>query len=374
MTAAPPRRTRRVLPALLLIAAVALLGWSDLRYLITAPEARTAAAALRGTTVYVAPGEQEVLDAARVEQVIGDRPIVVAVLADTYDGDQLDACKVVARLQPRTIVLAYLGSERGAYPAICATDRFPEPQNVKDSILEDVSRTDTWLSGIARTAQQASQFRVNDQQADRTPEIEELVLAFDARAVVDYPDGVPTRKAGADPRTWTAVLAQLTALVVVLAAAFAGLRWLAHRLREWCRPGTRCATASWNWMRGSRRSQTGWFTRVRSCGATIRRRRYATPRQPSATCWRSPPSRRRADRTSSMSPRRRCDGSTRHFPGRGHDRVADRGRAAGSRGGRACCQRLATGRFGRSAGAGPVGACPARSRTRDGPGPERVRS
>jgi len=233
MTAAPPRRTRRVLPALLLIAAVALLGWSDVRYLITAPEARTAAAALRGSTVYVAPGEQEVLDAARVEQVIGDRPIVVAVLADTYDGDQLDACTVVARLQPRTIVLAYLGSERGAYPAICATDRFPEPENVKDSNLEDVSRTDTWLSGIAMTAQQASQFRVNDQQADRTPEIEELVLAFDARAVVDYPDGVPTRQAGADPRTWTAVLAQLAALVVVLAAAFAGLRWLAHRLREW---------------------------------------------------------------------------------------------------------------------------------------------
>lgn len=233
MTADPPRRPRRVLPVLALVAAVTFLGWSDVRYLITAPEARTAAAALRGSTVYVAPGEQEVLVASRVRQVIGDRPIVVAVLADTYDGDQLDGCKVVARLQPRTIVLAYLGGERGAYPAICATDRFPAPQNVKDSSLEDVSRTDTWLSGIARTAQQASQFRVNDRQADRTPEIEELVLAFDARSVVDYPDGVPTREAGADPRTWTAVLAQLAALVVVLGAAFAGLRWLVHRFREW---------------------------------------------------------------------------------------------------------------------------------------------
>lgn len=224
---------RRVLPLLVPVVAVALLGWSNVRYLITAPEARTAAAALRSSTVYVAPGEQEVLDAPRVEQVIGDRPIVVAVLADTYDGDHLDAGKAVARLQPRTIVLAYLGSERGAYPAICATDRFPEPENVKDSNLEDVSRTDTWLAGIARTAQQASQFRVNGRHADRTPEIEELVLAFDARAVLDYPAGVPTRKAGADPRTWAAVLAELAALVVVLASAFAALRWLARRWREW---------------------------------------------------------------------------------------------------------------------------------------------
>lgn len=194
------------------------------RYALAPPETHQAAAGLRDSVVYVAPGAEGVLDEDRVRQVIGDRPIVVAVLAASYTGDHLDACEHLARRMDRTIVLAYLASEPGGYPAYCPTARFPEPQVTEGMDSLEVDAVDNWLWRVARVAQQASRFRVDDRQVERTPEIEEYVLAFDALAVREYPDGVPTRDAGADPLTWLSVAGRLLAVLAVVGAVSVALR------------------------------------------------------------------------------------------------------------------------------------------------------
>lgn len=217
-----------------LVAVVLLvaLGWSTARYLLSAPEAREAAAGLRTDSVWVAPGAEDVLDEQRVRQVLGDRPIVVAVLAESYTGDSLDACDDVAARQPRTIVLLYLASERTEYPTICATRRFPEPAVTEGSDALGTSAVDQWLFRLGIVAERSARYRVDDETVDRTPEVEELVLAFDALAVEEYPDGVPTRDAGAAPLTWATVLLQLAGMVVGLVALHLLLRRLAQRYGE----------------------------------------------------------------------------------------------------------------------------------------------
>jgi hypothetical protein len=227
--AAAARRPRRygsaigwtVVLGLALLAAVLV---PLVRYALTPSEAHQAAAGLRDSVVYVAPGAEDVLDEDRVRQVIGDRPIVVAVLAASYTGDHLDACEHLARRMDRTIVLTYLASEPGGYPAYCPTSRFPEPQVTEGIESLEVDAVDNWLWRVARVAQQASRFRVDERRVDRTPEIEEYVLAFDALAVREYPDGVPTRAAGADPVTSLTVAGRLLAVLAVIGTVYVALR------------------------------------------------------------------------------------------------------------------------------------------------------
>lgn len=221
---------RRLVRALLLLVLAAVAGYPLVRYLLLPAEAREAAVGLRSSAVFVPAGGEEVLDAERVRAVVGDRPIVVAVLAASYRGKVLHGCRAVARQQPRNLVLTYQSSRPGSYPAICAGADFPEPDvpEPRTDILGD--RTDLWLLGLSRAAQQASQFRVSPASVDRTPEIEELVLAFDAQVVQDYPAGLPRRVASPAPQTLARVLAQLLGLVVLLLLGFALVRLAARRL------------------------------------------------------------------------------------------------------------------------------------------------
>lgn len=228
----PPRRSGAVngwtlVVALALLTAVAV---PLVRFLLAPPEAREAAAGLRESVVYEAPGAGGVLDEERVRQVIGDRPIVVAVLAESYTGDHLDACKHMARRMTRTVVLTYLASEPGGYPAYCPTRRFPEPTVTEGNEYLETSAVDNWLWKVALVAQRSSQFRVDEDRLDRTPEIEEFVLAWDALAVKEYPDGVPTREAGADPITLVSVAGRLLGVLALIVVLHLALRWGAEHV------------------------------------------------------------------------------------------------------------------------------------------------
>lgn len=226
-----PVRRRRLLPGLLVLLVLGLACVPVVRWALTPVEVRRAATALSDTSVTVAPGTQ-VLDVDRVRAVVGDRPLVVAVLAPTWSGRLLDACHAIARRQPRNLVLVHRSDEVGAYPGICAGDDFPEPDVPEPRTDALGDRTDVWLFGLSRDAQLSSQFRVAPTRVDRTPEVEELVLALDAQVARVYPDGLPRRIASPAPETLGRVLLQLAGLAGLLLAAFAGLRAAAQRVRR----------------------------------------------------------------------------------------------------------------------------------------------
>lgn len=223
---APPRRRGRW--ALLLLVLLALLLYPLGRFLLTPPEAREAAAGLRASAVFVAADGRDVLDAERVRQVVGDRPIVVAVLRRSYRGGALAACEAVARQQPRNLVLAYRAGFPGEYPGICAGRRFPEPETEQAGASQLGGAVAVWLWHLGDVAQKASAFRVSEKTVDRTPEVESLVLAFDEAVRDDYPHGVPRRVASPAPLTLGRVLLQLLGLAGLLLAGFVGLRLLAR--------------------------------------------------------------------------------------------------------------------------------------------------
>ncbi len=212
--------------SLLLLVLVLLAALPLVRYLRTPGEARQAAAGLRSSAVFVPPGARGVLDADRVRQVVGDRPLVVAVLAAGYRGDALDGCEAVARQQPRNVVLTYRASDPGGYPTLCHGRSFPEP-DVPAPAADDLDRTDLWLFRLGISVQRATVYRVSRTTLDRTPEVESLVLAFDNQVAQDYPDGIPRRVASPEPETLARVLVRLAGLVGLLLALAAALRGVA---------------------------------------------------------------------------------------------------------------------------------------------------
>lgn len=223
--AAVERRSPYVVLGLVVALAVVLVP--VVRYLLIPGETRTAAAALRDAPAYVAPGAGDLLDVDRARQVIGDRPILVAAFPASYGKGRLDVCTDIARILPSNLVLTYVGP---ASPGICTGDDFTEPSTGKANSLG--SKTDNWVFRLSIAADRASQFRVSDDVPDRTPEVEELVLAFDAAVARDYRDGVPRREATAGAVTWASVLLRLVGLAVGLVVLFLLLRVLAVRLRD----------------------------------------------------------------------------------------------------------------------------------------------
>ncbi|MDQ2722098.1 MAG: hypothetical protein M3Y19_02135 [Actinomycetota bacterium] len=199
---------------------LALFGYQQYGYWSIPAPARAAGAALRGGAAYADPREPGVVDLARARQVLGDRPIMVAVLPADYPGSDLDACGDVAKQHSANLAMTYRGA---GDPTVCAGSKFPAPQTKSED-------TDQWVFSLAIETDYAAQYRVSAESRAHTPEVEELVLAFDAAVRSDYPDGVPVRQTSPDPLVWWRVILELAGLVLLTVAVFAALRYASRKL------------------------------------------------------------------------------------------------------------------------------------------------
>lgn len=198
-----------------------LLGWQFLSSWTFDPGARAAVDALYATAAYEAASEPGIVDVARARQVVGDRPIVVAVLVPGTDA--LDRCRDVVARHTEVVAFVYTGPDASG---ICAGDDFPAPDT------SDLS-TDLWVELVITDARYSSQFRVEPGRRDHTPQVEEFVLAFDAAVPAHYTDGVPRRELAVSPRVWWEVVARLAGAVAVVVAGFVLLRTVAARALAW---------------------------------------------------------------------------------------------------------------------------------------------
>lgn len=187
---------------------------------------------LRTTSVYAAPGAPPSVDVARARQVIGDRPIVVAVLGRTplpAADDHLerqDLCQDVADATPTNLVMIYAMDSRGYDSSICEGPQFANPSYPVDA--------DDFDLGLITAAELAWTYRATD--TNLTPQIEEYVLAFDLQAAKSYAKVVPRRAVVQPPppapsavQTWQIVLA-IVGLIVAVVTLFALLRLIVHVL------------------------------------------------------------------------------------------------------------------------------------------------
>lgn len=147
---------------------------------------------LRTTSVYEErPGIPGVIDAERARDLIGDRPIVLALLDDTPLADpegvglaHYDLCDEIARVVPTSLVVVYVTRDTGEYDqAYCTGPQFSNPQNPVDA--------SNYSFGLIAKAELSWKYRATGE--DKFPEVEEFVFAFDEQAREDYPNGVPTR-------------------------------------------------------------------------------------------------------------------------------------------------------------------------------------
>lgn len=202
--------------ALLLgLAAVVLQQYSTW----TTPAAvRRAAQGLDGSSAYADPSAPGVIDLARARQVIGDRPILVAVLPPNTGSRIYKLCEQVVQRHPGNVALVYQGSKSSA---ICKGDDFPKPTTATDA--------DQWLEVLIITTDYSSSLRTSSDTTDHTPDVEEFVLAFDAAVNKDYADGIPRRSTSASTAVWWQVVTELLGLVLGVVLAVGVLRLLAVR-------------------------------------------------------------------------------------------------------------------------------------------------
>jgi len=214
---APHRRRGRVgLLVTLLAVGAAVLQFLDLW---TADDgARRAVDALRTDTVWVDPASPGVLDGGRARQVIGDRPIVAAVLPPSEES--FDRCTDVVAQHPDVFAFVWTGT-RGS--GICAGDGVREPDLVDDTAVE-------WLESVILDARYSSRFRVDEDLPDRTPQLEEFVLAFDAAVPAAYSDGMPRRELEVSPRVGLEIAVRLLAAAAAAVVGFLVLRLAALRI------------------------------------------------------------------------------------------------------------------------------------------------
>jgi hypothetical protein len=207
-----------------LIAFLAVFGpWAQ-----PSAQVRTIVDSFRTSSVYVQPGAPAVLDPARVRQVIGDRPIVVAILNRTplpdSDDDPREAlCQQIAHQVLDDYIWVYAQDSSGEYSGNdCYGDDFPTP--TKAGVSMDDFDIDLNIS-----AQTAAQLRTSD--TNKTPEIEEFVLAFDDVAGQDY-GSVPTRGPVPDHLAARQIALACVGMVAGACALFALLRLVALGVRR----------------------------------------------------------------------------------------------------------------------------------------------
>ncbi len=200
-------------------------------------QARKVVDGLRTTSVYEEPGGPGIVDAERSRELIGDRAIVVVLLAEpllddrTYRTDpRAERCAEIADLVATSVVILYAFDDKGEYDAeYCVGPQFANAGNPVDP--ED------YTSGVVGGVNLGTHFRVTD--TDKFAEVEEYVYTFDEYTMRDSPNGVPRRGVVVPPppspdalQAWQVVLALAgilagtVALFVLLRAAggFAGRR------------------------------------------------------------------------------------------------------------------------------------------------------
>jgi hypothetical protein len=224
-------------------------------------QVRTIVAGLRSSSVYQEAGAPTVLDAARTRQIIGNRPIVVAILSKTPlppsddDDARFALCEQIADQVPTDYVWVYAANDGGKYQGSnCYGPKFPTP--TKKGV--DVDEFDT---AVNVAAQLSAQYRMTD--TDFMPQIEEFVLSFDSEAATDY-GAVPTRSAVPDELAGQQVVLACAAMVLGTVAFFLLLRLGGLALRR------RSATTA-----ALRRRHTELTTRLSSIADTV-----INPREP----------------------------------------------------------------------------------------------
>jgi hypothetical protein len=214
--------------ALSLALVVVLTGALVMYWPVLFPSARVRAVVegLRAGSVYVEPGAPGVVDPDRVRKVVGDRPIVVAILNEEplpasghINGPDYEFCEDVARLVSTSLVAVFAVDEHGVYESsYCDGAAFPGQGD--------------WgfYVDVVSTAQTAWTYRATPQ--DRTPEIEEFALAFDVLAAERFPAGIPRRGSVPDQLAWWQGVLAVIGMVAATVALFLSLRLLGGALRR----------------------------------------------------------------------------------------------------------------------------------------------
>ncbi|CAM4131476.1 hypothetical protein KIPE111705_41995 [Kibdelosporangium persicum] len=209
----------------------------------TSDRVRAIVEGFRHSSVYVEPGAPGTVNADRVRQVLGDRPIVVAILSDdpypatdAAGGPGQQFCADVARLVPTNIVIVYGNEPEDGYnPSFCVGPRFTNEEHPVTG-----ANFDFVLIAKAETA-----WKYRASPTDLTPQVEEYVLAFDAQAAKDYPDTVPRRGAVPDELATGEVVLALGGIVAACVAVFFLLHVVALGIgRRTPRTRTRLATGA----------------------------------------------------------------------------------------------------------------------------------
>ena len=199
-------------------------------------QTRKAVEGLRTTSVYEEPGGPGVVDVPRSRALIGDRAIVLVLLATTLDDPTFrtdphaERCAEIADLVATSVVIVYAFDGTGDYRAeYCVGPEFVNAGNPVDK--ED------YTTGVVGGVLLGTHFRVTD--TDRFAEVEEYVYTFDHYTMRDSPNGVPRRGVVVPPpptpdalQAWQVVLglggilAGTVALFLLLRGAgrFAGRR------------------------------------------------------------------------------------------------------------------------------------------------------
>ncbi|GAA2555897.1 hypothetical protein [Pseudonocardia hydrocarbonoxydans] len=172
--------------------------------------------ALHSDSVWIEPGSPAVLDAGRARQVIGDRPIVAAVLPPSED--TFDRCEDVVARHDDVVAFVWTAPDRSA---ICVGDGFPDPDLGEQA---DRRTAVDWLERVILDARFSSRYRVDEALPDRTAQLEELVLAFDAAVPDAYADGVDRRELSASPQVGLEIAVRLLATVAAVVVGFVVLR------------------------------------------------------------------------------------------------------------------------------------------------------
>lgn len=201
-------------------------------------QARKVVDGLRTTSVYEEPGGPGIVDAQRSRELIGDRAIVLVLLAKPLLDDsshrtdpRAERCAEIADLVATSVVILYAFDDDGEYDAeYCVGPEFANDGNPVDP--ED------YTSGVVGGVHLGTHFRVSD--TDKFAEVEEYVYTFDHYTMRDSPNGVPRRGVVVPPppapdalQAWQVVLA-LGGILAGTVAVFLLLRgagWFAGRRR-----------------------------------------------------------------------------------------------------------------------------------------------
>ncbi|GAA5168745.1 hypothetical protein [Amycolatopsis dongchuanensis] len=193
-------------------------------------QVRSIVEALRTSSVYEQPGAPGVVDARRARQVIGDRAILLVLLdrsplstsGDSKD-PRMNLCHQLSEEIPDDYIWVYAQGDDGEYKGNnCVGDGFPAPNT---GTKDDFDLT------LNIGAELSAQYRATD--TDRTPELEEFVLAYDAATSKAHGE-IPTRPAVPDRLAGRQLVLACAGLVVGSVLLFfllraAGLAWRRRR-------------------------------------------------------------------------------------------------------------------------------------------------